>query len=115
VNWIKENWFKILIVILFGVTVAGYNSFAHPGRTDSSGGHTCRTNCTERWGLNYGEYHYHSSSPRPSPYTLPSNPKVKGITEENNDRGSGIGGVLIGIILGGGGYWVYKKIQGQDK
>ncbi len=32
---------------------------AHPGRTDSSGGHTCRTNC-EKWGLSYGEYHYHN-------------------------------------------------------
>ncbi len=33
--------------------------FGHPGRTDSSGGHTCRTNC-EKWGLKNGEYHYHS-------------------------------------------------------
>src|SRR4051812_15851277 len=32
---------------------------AHPGRTDSNGGHTCRTNC-EQWGLEYGEYHYHN-------------------------------------------------------
>lgn len=32
---------------------------AHPGRTDSSGCHTCRTNC-ERWGLSYGEYHCHN-------------------------------------------------------
>ncbi|MDZ5472700.1 YHYH domain-containing protein [Bacillus sp. 31A1R] len=31
---------------------------AHPGNTDASGGHTCRTNC-EEWGLNDGEYHYH--------------------------------------------------------
>lgn len=34
-------------------------SDAHPGRTDSNGGHTCRTNC-EKWGLEYGEYHYHN-------------------------------------------------------
>lgn len=34
---------------------------AHPGRTDSSGGHTCRTNC-ESWGLEYGEYHSHGGS-----------------------------------------------------
>lgn len=33
---------------------------AHPGNTDSSGGHTCRTNCGD-WGLSYGEYHYHNS------------------------------------------------------
>lgn len=32
---------------------------AHPGRTDSNGGHHCWTNC-ERWGLEYGEYHYHN-------------------------------------------------------
>lgn len=32
---------------------------AHPGRTDSNGGHTCRTNCA-KWGLEDGEYHYHN-------------------------------------------------------
>ena len=32
--------------------------YAHPGRTDSSGGHTCRTNCA-RWGYGQGEYHSH--------------------------------------------------------
>lgn len=32
---------------------------AHPGRTDSKGGHTCRTNCA-KWGLKQGEYHYHN-------------------------------------------------------
>lgn len=32
---------------------------AHPGRTDKNGGHTCRTNCA-KWGLEYGEYHYHN-------------------------------------------------------
>lgn len=36
-------------------------TYAHPGRTDSNGGHTCRTNC-EKWGLEYGEYHYHNGS-----------------------------------------------------
>lgn len=33
--------------------------FAHPGNTDSSGGHYCRTNCIE-WELSYGEYHFHN-------------------------------------------------------
>ncbi len=32
---------------------------AHPGRTDSNGGHYCRTNCA-KWGLANGEYHYHN-------------------------------------------------------
>ena len=35
--------------------------FAHPGRTDSNGGHTCKTNCSS-WGLADGEYHYHSGN-----------------------------------------------------
>lgn len=33
--------------------------FAHPGRTDSSGCHTCRTNCAS-WGLSDGQYHCHN-------------------------------------------------------
>ncbi|MFP5111380.1 YHYH domain-containing protein [Bacillaceae bacterium C204] len=36
-------------------------AYAHPGRTDSSGGHTCRTNCGS-WGLSTGEYHYHNGA-----------------------------------------------------
>ncbi len=51
---------------------------AHPGRTDSSGGHTCRTNC-EEWGLEYGEYHYHNggSAPAPDPVPPPPAPTLK--------------------------------------
>lgn len=48
-----------LLMILW--IVSANTAFAHPGNTDSSGGHTCRTNC-EQWGLDYGEYHYHDSS-----------------------------------------------------
>lgn len=32
---------------------------AHPGRTDSNGCHTCRTNCG-KWGLSTGQYHCHN-------------------------------------------------------
>lgn len=35
--------------------------FAHPGRTDSNGCHTCKTNCPS-WGLNYNEYHCHNGN-----------------------------------------------------
>jgi endonuclease YncB( thermonuclease family) len=45
-----------LIVLLFVFTVN--STEAHPGRTDSSGGHTCRTNC-DSWGYSTGEYHSH--------------------------------------------------------
>lgn len=34
---------------------------AHSGRTDSSGCHTCYTNC-EKYGLSYGQYHCHNGS-----------------------------------------------------
>lgn len=46
-----------LIILVFSIP---YISFAHPGRTDSSGCHTCRTNCSN-WGLSTGEYHCHRS------------------------------------------------------
>ncbi len=52
---------KNFVIILITYTlILPSISFAHPGRTDSSGGHTCRTNCTN-WGLSTGEYHYHRS------------------------------------------------------
>lgn len=49
----------ILAFVILALTIP-FVSFAHPGRTDSAGGHTCRTNCTS-WGLSNGEYHYHRS------------------------------------------------------
>ncbi|MED4585790.1 YHYH domain-containing protein [Brevibacillus choshinensis] len=63
-----------LLVIPFSVVEA------HPGRTDKNGGHTCRTNC-EKWGLQYGQYHYHNgggtssgggSHPQPSSVKPPA-------------------------------------------
>ncbi len=49
-------------------------ALAHPGKLDSKGGHYCRTNC-EKWGLSYGQYHYHngggSSAPAPKPAPAP--------------------------------------------
>ena len=41
-------------------------TFAHSGRTDSSGCHTCKTNCPN-WGLDYGEYHCHNAKALPQP------------------------------------------------
>jgi len=49
--------FAILLVANFIVSPVAY---AHPGRTDAYGCHTCYTNCTEKWGLEYGEYHCHA-------------------------------------------------------
>lgn len=50
-------------------------TLAHPGNTDGSGGHTCRTNC-EKWGLGYGEYHYHGGGPPVTPATSPEPTEV---------------------------------------
>ena len=47
----------LLLVTLLCFVVVG-TAEAHPGRTDGSGGHTCRTNCAS-WGLGQGEYHSH--------------------------------------------------------
>lgn len=46
-------------MIIF-ITFTPVITSAHPGRTDSSGCHTCKTNCPN-WGLDYGEYHCHRS------------------------------------------------------
>lgn len=35
-------------------------SYAHPGRTDGDGGHTCRTKCKSKWGLEPNSYHLHA-------------------------------------------------------
>lgn len=48
---------KFIAVFLFVLLLPTF-VFAHPGRTDSSGCHTCRTNCV-KWGLSSGEYHCH--------------------------------------------------------
>lgn len=69
-------------------------SNAHPGRTDSNGGHTCYTNC-EKWGLEYGEYHYHnggggskSNSETNSNSNSGSESKSKSNSNSNTNSGS---------------------------
>jgi len=48
----------ITTLIIFFLTTGGV-IFAHPGRTDKKGGHSCRTNC-KKWGYRQGQYHFHS-------------------------------------------------------
>ena len=66
----------IVLLILITFTFPSVSS-AHPGRTDSSGGHTCRTNCPS-WGLSTGEYHYHRSKGVPQ-----AKEPVRSIKNEN--------------------------------
>lgn len=58
-----KNFLFIIIFLILAIPVI---SFAHPGRTDSSGCHTCRTNCSN-WGLSTGEYHCHNAKALPQP------------------------------------------------
>lgn len=68
---------KMLCCTIALLLVSGSVVSAHPGRTDANGGHTCRTNC-ERWGLSYGEYHYHNGGGSSSGSTSSSStPKAK--------------------------------------
>ncbi|WP_043933817.1 YHYH domain-containing protein [Bacillus sp. EB01] len=62
----KRNilFYTVFFLFLLSSTVS-----AHPGNTDGSGGHTCRTNCDD-WGLYYGEYHYHDGNG--GTYNLPA-------------------------------------------
>lgn len=55
----------LTFVLLLGLFSPSF-SYAHPGRTDSSGCHTCRTNCSS-WGLSTGEYHCHRAKALPQP------------------------------------------------
>ncbi|MCM3129701.1 copper amine oxidase N-terminal domain-containing protein [Paenibacillus provencensis] len=76
---------KVLVtsVLTLFLLSSSTSVLAHPGRTDSNGGHTCWTNCA-KWGLEYGEYHYHnggssssstkSSGSTSSPSTKKTNP-----------------------------------------
>lgn len=64
----------IILTLISTLWIVSHNvSSAHPGRTDSDGGHRCWTNC-EKWGLEYGEYHYHDQ------------PSTKSSKNYNNDK-----------------------------
>jgi len=60
---------KILFALIALTAIIGLagQALAHPGNTDSSGCHTCRTNCSS-WGLGYGEYHCHNAKQPSQPY-----------------------------------------------
>lgn len=66
-----EKRFITLFIVLLTLPFFAENALAHPGRTDSNGGHTCRTNCA-KWGLQTGEYHYHNGSSSSSSSSSPA-------------------------------------------
>lgn len=74
----KKFIFLLIINMLFISCV-----YAHPGRTDANGCHTCNTNC-EKWGYEYGAKHCHNSSSEKNnstnTYTKSSDNTLKKIT-----------------------------------
>jgi len=103
---------------------------AHPGRTAADGCHYCRTNC-DRWGVPWGERHCHGggsvikqtprSTPTPFPTTTPTSALIPSLTSDTqsetlgtqtqSDSGSFWTGLITLGLLGGGLYWVIKKIK----
>lgn len=57
---------KLLLILAIILILPSNIVFAHPGRTDSQGGHTCKTNC-EKWGYKQSEYHYHQKEAKTAP------------------------------------------------
>lgn len=56
----KHKALLVSLLFFIGFSISPLITLAHPGNTDSSGCHTCRTNCPD-WGLSYGEYHCHNA------------------------------------------------------
>ncbi|EEL24728.1 hypothetical protein bcere0017_5890 [Bacillus cereus Rock1-3] len=68
---VRQQVKKLLLTTSVALLIAPISAYAHPGRTDANGGHTCRTNF-EKWGLQYGEYHYHNKPASSSGATSPA-------------------------------------------
>lgn len=58
-----KKYISILIVLC---SLTWIIAFAHPGRTDSNGGHWVRK---EGWGYEVGTYHYHNDGANENTYT----------------------------------------------
>lgn len=56
----------LLLTVIMNLLFSTIPVYAHPGRTDAYGCHSCKTNCT-KWGLNTGEYHCHNAKALPQP------------------------------------------------
>ncbi len=82
---------RIIIIFIFIALLINCKVYAHPGRTDSHGCHTCRTNCA-KWGLRQGEYHCHNggssssnNTPNPTPYTKSNVATLSTIKIDDNE------------------------------
>jgi competence protein ComEC len=82
-----------LFSILMFLTIPLASVQASPGGTDSSGGHTCWTNCA-KYGLETGEYHYHDDEGNIIREDKPTDPKPP-----------------IGLFTDTGGHWAESAIE----
>lgn len=71
---------KLVFLTLIFTFLFGTFASAHPGRTDSNGGHTCWTNCS-KWGLKTGEYHTHNGGSATSNSSSSTNINDKDCTD----------------------------------
>jgi hypothetical protein len=69
------------IILILVPTLAS----AHPGRTDSNGGHYCRTNCA-KWGLKTGEYHYHNGGSKKKKSSKPAATSKPAKSDKKGDK-----------------------------
>jgi hypothetical protein len=128
----EEHKLLLILALIIGILFFGIPTltFAHPGRTDSSGCHTCRTNCPS-WGLSYGEYHCHRSKgvvqpeepirshydpsggyTEPAPdYKTPATNNNSYTAQASNNKSGSNGSIywIIGIIIIGGIWYIYSK------
>ncbi|WP_068617885.1 copper amine oxidase N-terminal domain-containing protein [Paenibacillus tuaregi] len=82
----KKRVFTGTLAVLLVLPSASIVS-AHPGRTDANGGHTCWTNCS-KWGLEYGEYHYHNGGNSSSGSSSSSNTSKNKSSSKSSTRKS---------------------------
>jgi hypothetical protein len=97
-----------IITLILAVFFSSVTVQAHPGGTNSSGCHVCRTNCAQ-YGLRPGQYHCHNSSivpprapstpsTRPTPST-PSSPSSSSPSSSSTGNYSSIIAIIaVGIV-----------------
>ena len=86
----KQIYYLSIFLLIYILVLHATSTiiYAHPGRTDARGGHTCRTNCP-KWGLDFGEYHSHGATtipmPKPGPASEPVPIKENNVNTINQD------------------------------
>lgn len=125
----KRNMKRIISVLMAIVAIVvcmGNYTYAHSGRTDANGGHRDNNN---KSGL--GSYHYHcgghpahlhtngvcpyssssSSSKSSTSSSTESSTKTTSTVPTTIEDSNPLGGIMALGVLGGGGYWGYKKLK----